>query len=95
MKSGTLRVRTQKCSLCDWTMPSWFDTPEEVKAAFIGHRTSIASCIQASLVHIPESEDAPVTEMEAKIHKLIAPIIPSMALEREYWEVQMGHKKSQ
>ena len=74
MKVGELRVRTQKCSLCEWTMPSWFETPEEVKAAFMGHVTTRFDgkwpCSKAILVPIPGAADAPVGKVAAILQSI-------------------------
>jgi hypothetical protein len=70
MKLGELRVRTQKCSLCDWTMPSWLETPEEIKAAFIGHRTSVADCAQAKLISIEGAESVLLKSVAARLQSV-------------------------
>jgi hypothetical protein len=72
MKSGELRVRTQKCSLCEWTMPSQFEMQAEVEAAFIGHVTSNDyACIKANLVPIPGTENAPIGKVVDALQLII------------------------
>lgn len=74
MKTGQIRVRTKKCSLCEWTMPSWLEAQTEVDAAFYGHVSTKISgeypCMKAEIVPIYGSENAPLAKVAAFVQAL-------------------------
>jgi hypothetical protein len=55
-------------------MPSWFETPEEVKAAFIGHVTTKVAgefvCGKAELIPIYGAGEAPVGRVASALQSL-------------------------